>query len=417
MTEPAAVLARELLAHLSAGAGLGIAVSGGGDSTALLLLAADWARGRGTALRAVTVDHGLRPAAAAEAAGVAALCARIGVAHEVLRWQPDGGRGNLMARARDARAGLIAGWAARQGIAAVALAHTMDDQAETLLLNLARGSGVDGLSAMPAARGEGGILWLRPLLGVRRQALRDWLTARGQGWVEDPSNADRRFARVRMREALPALGLDVPRLAATAARMQAARAVLEAAAAATAARLLRRQAGDLLIDPALLAEPEEIRGRILAHAIGWVGGARVKPRRDDLTRLIARLAAGQGGTLAGALITPGHPIRLTLEPARAARETAAPPGPWAGRWRIHPGATAAEGAPGPCPGAEIRALGPAGLAARPGWRAAGLPRPSALALPGLWQGERLIFAAVIDADGPFRAELDASGMDWPADAH
>ena len=127
---------------------LGVAVSGGGDSVALLCLMADWAAPREVRLAAATVDHGLRPEAAAEAAGVAALCGRLGLAHATLRWEGWDGRGNLMDAARRARRRLLADWAAEQGLAAVALAHTRDDQAETVLMRLARGAGVDGLSAM-----------------------------------------------------------------------------------------------------------------------------------------------------------------------------------------------------------------------------------------------------------------------------
>lgn len=372
----------------------GLAVSGGSDSTALLVLAAE---AGGGPFRAVTVDHGLRPEAAAEAAMVATLAARLGIPHDILHWRWDG-QGNLMESARNGRRALIAAWAQGQGLPTVALAHTMDDQAETLLLNLARGSGVDGLSAMPAARREGDVLWLRPLLGARREALREVLRARGLGWAEDPSNDDPRYGRVRIRQAIPALGLEVPRLAATAARLQEARAVLEAVTQAAGRRLCRLQGGDILADREILSEPAEIRGRLLSTALAWVGGAGRKPRAEDLARLIDRLAAGQGGTLAGALITSGAEIRIAAEPARVVALRAPTPGPWDGRWRIH-------GAAG-----EIRALGPAGLALRPDWRAFGLPHASARALPGLWEGDRLLFAPVLDADGPIRAELDRGGV-------
>ena len=148
----------------SAGSGpLGVAVSGGGDSVALLLMLATVARGR--PLAAVTVDHGLRPESGDEAAAVEALCAARGIPHATLRWNGWDGAGNLQDRARQARRTLIGAWARANGIGAVALGHTLDDQAETFLMRLARGSGVDGLSGMaPATRAEG-VLWLRPLLG------------------------------------------------------------------------------------------------------------------------------------------------------------------------------------------------------------------------------------------------------------
>jgi tRNA(Ile)-lysidine synthase len=194
---------------------LGVAVSGGGDSTALLVIAARWAHARGHAISAATVDHGLRAGSAAEAAGVAALCARLGIPHETLRAGNlrDAG-GNLAAAARDARFALLGGWARAQGLSAVLLGHTMDDQAETVLMRLARGSGAEGLSAMQAVLERAGVVWLRPLLGARRAALREVLRAEGISWVEDPSNEDAQYDRVKARQALAALapqGIDVER--------------------------------------------------------------------------------------------------------------------------------------------------------------------------------------------------------------
>uniref|UniRef100_UPI0026223B47 tRNA lysidine(34) synthetase TilS n=1 Tax=uncultured Amaricoccus sp. TaxID=339341 RepID=UPI0026223B47 len=207
---------------------LGVAVSGGGDSVALLLLL----HAAGRDLAAVTVDHGLRPESVGEAASVAALCAARGIPHSVLRWEDRDPRGNLQQAAREARRSLIAGWAEASGIAAVALGHTLDDQAETVVMRLARGSGVDGLSAMRPETLALGILWLRPLLGIRRAALRAWLAAEGVAWAEDPTNADARFDRVRARLALPTLaglGIGPERLAATARAVARACAALEAA--------------------------------------------------------------------------------------------------------------------------------------------------------------------------------------------
>ena len=300
---------------------LGVAVSGGGDSTALLLLLHAAARGR--PLAAVTVDHRLRAESAREAAAVAALCAGRGIPHETLHWQGWDGAGNLQDRARQARRALIAGWAREQGIGAVALGHTLDDQAETFLMRLARGSGVDGLAAMAAVTPDDGLVWLRPLLGVRRAALRDWLEAAGVAWAEDPSNADDRFDRVRARAALPALaalGLGPERLAATARAMARAREALEAATAELAAACVEEgAAGDLTLDPGpLRAAPEELRLRLLAAALVWVAGAVYRPR---LVRLEAALAMieqariGHGLTLHGCVLRARD--RAHRDPARA----------------------------------------------------------------------------------------------------
>lgn len=339
---------------------LGVAVSGGGDSVALLLLM----HAAGRAAAAVTVDHGLRPGSAGEAAVVSALCAARGLPHETLCWDGGAAGGNLQDRARRGRRALIAGWAARNGLAAVALGHTLDDQAETFLMRLARGSGVDGLSGMaPASRAEG-VLWLRPLLSVRRAELRQWLAARGQGWAEDPGNEDPRFDRTRARAALPlldTLGLGAGRLAATAATMARARAALEAATAALAAEAVAQgPAGDLALDPArLAAAPKELRLRLLAGALSWVSGAVYRPRLARLSAVLLAIEAGQVGrglTLHGCVLrVEGSQIAVRREPARVAPEVPLADGRWDGRWLV-------EGGPPDPVGLSIGALGADGLA-------------------------------------------------------
>jgi len=304
---------------------IGVAVSGGGDSLALLLMLHETPGC--PALAAATVDHGLRAGSADEAAAVAAVCAGRGIPHDVLRWEDRDGTGNLQDRARDARRRLIAAWAGGRGIGAVALGHTLDDQAETFLLRLARGSGVDGLSAMAPTAAVAGIVWLRPLLGTRRAALRDWLRDRGIAWADDPSNEDRRFDRVRMRSALPVLaglGIGPERLAGTAAAMMRARAALESATADLASRALEEgTAGDVTLDPGPLADaPDEIRLRLLAAVLAWVSGERYRPR---LVRLEAALAAveagriGHGVTLHGCVLRAWRGrVAIRREPARVA---------------------------------------------------------------------------------------------------
>ncbi|WP_051930047.1 tRNA lysidine(34) synthetase TilS [Haematobacter missouriensis] len=380
---------------------LGLAVSGGGDSMALTWIAHRWARDRGVTLRLATVDHGLRPEAAKEAAEVAAFASRLGLSHDTLHWQGWDGRGNLQDAARRARRRLLSAWAAEQELGAVLIAHTADDQAETFLLRLARGSGVDGLSAMREARQEGGLLWLRPLLGVRREVLRDLLRTQGLGWAEDPSNADPRYDRVRMRQALPALGalgLTVERLSDTAARLAEARDALAVQAALAARLLLRVEAGDVLVDLAgLAAEPVEIRARLLSAALCWVSSAEYRPRRAALDRLLADLARGAGGTLHGCLVAERHGVaRIGREPRAVLGLRRAAPGVWDHRWRVF----------GPdCDELEIGALGSAGLLQRPRWRESGLPRRTLLAQPALWQGQRLIAVPVLEPGGAWRAEL------------
>lgn len=368
---------------------VGVAVSGGGDSVAALVLAVA-ALGPARVF-AVTVDHGLRPEAAVEAAGVAALCARLGVGHDVLRWEARPGRGNLMAQARDARLALIGDWAHGR-VDAVIVAHTLDDQAETVLMRLARGSGVDGLSGMKERRVAGGVLWLRPFLTVRRAALRAALRVRGIPWVEDPSNADPRYLRVRARRALAALadlGIEAEGLAATAARMARARVALEAEAQRALEAEVRARAGVLEIGAGLGALAPEIRDRVLAHLLMDLSGAAFRPRLEALQGL---WEAGQG-TLAGCVLEPRAGGFLLYREARAVAGLRAPVGAlWDGRWR-------AEGPAGA--GVEIAALGEAGLlrlsrqaqeGLHPHWRETGLARAALAGLPALWRGEALVAA-------------------------
>ena len=371
---------------------VGVAVSGGGDSVALLLLLQETGA---RPLAAVTVDHRLRPEAAAEAEAVAALCAARGIPHDTLAWDEPARPGNLQDRAREARLRLVAAWALGRGIGAVALGHTLDDQAETFLLRLARGSGVDGLSGMAPVRQAEGLAWIRPLLGVRRAALRDWLAARGVGWAEDPGNADPRFERVRARAALPLLaplGLGPERLAATAAAMARARAALEAATAGLAARaLVAGPAGDLTLHPAALAgEPEEIRLRLLAGALTWVSGARYRPRLARLEAALGAIASGRVGhglTLHGCVLrTRAGRVTIRREPARVAPPSPLAVGRWDGRWQLEGAAPAGEAL-------AIGALGSAGLAAL-GECPPGLAREALLTTPAVWRGPTLVAAPV-----------------------
>nr|WP_245218893.1 tRNA lysidine(34) synthetase TilS [Rubellimicrobium aerolatum] len=370
---------------------MGVAVSGGGDSLALLLLTVDWARERGVALRAATVDHGLRAGSAAEAEGVARLCAGLGLGHDVLRWAGWDGRGNLQDRARTARRGLLSAWAEGAGVGHVLLGHTRDDQAETLLLRLGRGSGVDGLAGMRGWSGGDPVWWGRPLLGVTREALREWLRGRGAAWVEDPSNADPRFGRARARamgEALAGLGLTRERLARTAGHMARAQASLRAMAAGVAAREAREEGADLLLPLGLLARigEEDTAGRLLADGLAWVGGRSYRPRHEALVRIAGGLVAGRPATLGGCRLRPeGAWLRIARE-ARALAEPVEAVGPatrWDGRWILR--------GPGRA-GLWVGALGEAGLGACPGWEATGLPRGALLASPAVRDGGRLVAA-------------------------
>ncbi|MGB0499312.1 MAG: tRNA lysidine(34) synthetase TilS, partial [Rubricella sp.] len=234
-----------------------LAVSGGGDSTAMLVLAADWARSRGARLFAATIDHGLRAESAEEARFVAGLCEGLGVDHATIGWQAQA-EGNLQQEARRARRRLLAEHARACGAQDVILGHTQDDVAETFLMRIERGSGLDGLSAIADRFEAHGVRFHRPLLSCSRSSLRELLTDRGIPWREDPTNADMRFLRSRIRSILPALdtvGLSVERLAETAHRLSDARAALDLHAAALARdTLAETPEGAITLDRALFLE-------------------------------------------------------------------------------------------------------------------------------------------------------------------
>lgn len=269
---------------------LAVAVSGGADSMALMLLAARWAKGRGGEATGLTVDHGLRPEAAAESRQVEAWLAARGIPHEILRWAGPRPRANVQAEARAARYRLLEEWCRKKGVLHLLLAHQREDQAETFLLRLARGSGVDGLSAMAPISESDSVRLLRPLLAIPRVRLTATLEAAGQDWIEDPSNRDPRYSRVRLRALLPALareGLSVERLALTAARLGRARQALEKETVQLLARAVTLdEAGYAIISrEPLLGAPTEVGLRALAGVLRCIGGNTYTPRIERLNRL------------------------------------------------------------------------------------------------------------------------------------
>jgi tRNA(Ile)-lysidine synthase len=273
---------------------LAVAVSGGADSLALVLQAQRWTAAQGGRLLALTVDHGLRPEAAREALQVKRWLAARGIAHRTLRWRGPKPKANLAAAAREARYALLFAACRRARFRALALAHHREDQAETFLLRLGRGSGVDGLAAMAPVSERDGIALLRPLLDMPRGRLRAALAAAGQDWIEDPGNADPARARTAVRALLPALaaaGLPAARIAATAARMRRARQALEQATEdLLAAAFSFGTAGDCRVDRArLAAAPAEIALRALDRALRRVGGRDLPPRLERLERALAKV--------------------------------------------------------------------------------------------------------------------------------
>ena len=365
---------------------LGVAVSGGGDSTALLLAMADWSRAHRTEICVATVDHGLRAGSAAEARHVASLCATLGCRHETLTLTDLAPGPDLQARARTARYGALEDWGRRQSLDTILLGHTADDVAETLVMRLRRGAGIDGLARM-AARFGAAPAFGRPFLGLERETLRAYLADRGVAPLEDPSNADTRFERVAVRQALATLGLDAGALARTARFLDDARHSLDMRAVDLAARLVAEDRGDLLIGRAgfldLIAGEREQARRLLVAALRWIGGDGYPPRTGEIDRMLAALPGGGTRTLAGCVIggDAADRIRVMREPAAAA-----PPVPvgavWDGRWCLD--GPAADGLTIGALGADV---------ARTAWRETGLPRRSLLASPAIRDAAGRLVAA------------------------
>ncbi|WP_240482098.1 tRNA lysidine(34) synthetase TilS [Ruegeria marisrubri] len=387
---------------------LGVAVSGGGDSVALLDLLAGIAATEGVSLFVATVDHGLRPDSADEAAGVADLARRLNLPHETLRWEGWDGSGNLQDQARRARYRLLTEWAERNGVEAIALGHTADDQAETVLMRLARAAGVNGLAGMPAQRIENGILLLRPLLGITRARLREHLRERDLSWVEDPSNQDLRYDRIKARDALAhlePLGITTNTLVRVAQNMAQARDALDRYTQETARTLVRIDAGDVLLDRnGFLALPDEISRRLLVGIVGWIGGAGYPPRSSAVQQAVKAVQDNAPAVLGGCLLLPSGGVVRFCREYNAVRDVTAMPGEaWDRRWVVK----------GPeIQGLSVRALGEEGLRQLPDWRVTGRPRAALAGTPAVWKGDELLAAPVAGFAAEWSADLVAGSEEF-----
>ncbi len=304
----------EAFAPFEAAPHIAVAVSGGADSMGLCLLAQDWARDRGGRVTALTVDHGLRAASADEARRVGRWMGRAGVAHQTLVWPGDKPSSGIQAAARRARYKLMNDWCRDAGVLHLLLGHHRRDQAETFLMRLGRGSGPDGLAAMPAIAESGFGRLLRPVLGLAPERLKAVLMERGQDWIEDPSNHDPAYARARIRAALPGLeraGVTVDGLAVASARMGRARTALNRAASTLIAHgAFIHPAGFARVDGRILAAaPAEVSIRALRKLLMAVGGRAYGPGADKLDRLhgtVLKEGLAAARTLSRCRIVPGR---------------------------------------------------------------------------------------------------------------
>jgi tRNA(Ile)-lysidine synthase len=328
-----------------------------------------------------------------------------GVRPVVLRWQGSRPTADIQAAARKARYGLLTQWCRARGVLHLLLAHHREDQAETLLLRLGRGSGLDGLAAMPAIGEQDGVRLLRPLLGVPKARLQASLQEMGQPWIDDPSNRNPAYARVRWRALLPTLadeGLTASRLAATAQRLGHARVALDTATTALLAEAatLHPQGYLTLVIAPLDRAPRETALRGLARCLLTIGDANYTPRLERLERMHDSLLSGGATehTLAGCrILRQGERLLICREPSRADTREPAVSGATA-RWDERFELTVAERRlPS---GTTIARLGTEGwtqvVRAAPEARRHHVPGPARYSLPALWHEDTVLEVPHLD---------------------
>ena len=285
---------------------LGLAVSGGPDSLALLLLSAEAFPGR---IAAATVDHGLRPASTAEAEFVASLCRERGIPHAILRPVVPI-RGSIQSAARRARYGLLHDWMKTQDIHWLATAHHADDQLETMIMRILRGSGIDGMSGIREKRGP----IIRPLLHFQKSALEAYVAAQGIDAVDDPSNRDQGFDRVRVRNALKDLeGFDTSLASQSASALGAAREAIEWQVEQLARDHVEPTDSGCLLGKT--AFPHEFQRRLLLHCLHSCEPA-LSPRGQQIDQTIAALERGETITLGNVLCRGGERWTFQTAPRR-----------------------------------------------------------------------------------------------------
>jgi len=376
---------------------IAVAVSGGSDSMALALLLDEWANHRDGRIEAITVDHGLRPESKVEAAQVGRwLSARRVTRHTILHWADPKPEAGLQAAARAARYRLLSEHCVTRGILHLCLAHHLDDQIETRAMRAARQSGPAGLAGMSAVREWGGVRLLRPLLGIAKHDLRATLTARGQDWIEDPSNRNPAFERARLREqaadqdphdALPALhraGLERHRLEAEAATR-------------LCAGLTLHESGWASLNPAVLPDGEPASALAFASLLQAVGGTEYAIAPDRRVEGLAQLRGlGPAGfTLGGCYLSVrAGRLQVCRDWGAISDEVPLHPGMrllWDRRFDVEIPADLGIGADftiARLGERGIRSLGRDPEKPEPGTGDA-IPIAARKALPALWQGERL----------------------------
>lgn len=369
-----------------------VAVSGGSDSLALAFLLNEWAENKQVQITSLSVNHGLRPQAALECEQVRQILEKqtrirpITLTHEGLAPKKD-----IQAQARVIRYDLMTRWCQENGVNALFLAHHMDDQAETFLLRLARGSGVDGLSAMQQKTKRNGIYLLRPLLDVSRTDLQSYLKGWTENWIKDPSNEDKRFDRVKLRAlsgTLAEIGIDSARLVKTAQAMSRARACLESLTDDWIKHAVcPYEEGYVYFDYAKWASlPEELRLRALVRIAQAVSGEAYPGRLDGLERVVHSLFHLKSTTYRGCRWIVEKGRVLVCPEVRHSLHPKTPSALWQGRVILE-NYNALQGF-------QVRALGDDGwvqvLKNDPGKKQYNLPHPVVLGLISLWKADTVL---------------------------
>ncbi len=392
------------LEGLPTGERAALAVSGGADSTALMLAVSR--RPDAASFCVLCVDHGLRAAAAAEAAQVAGWAKALGLEYHVLTWQETKPETGLQAAAREARYRLMTDWCRANGVSTLVTAHTLDDQAETVLMRLKRGSGVDGLAGIAKESWRSGVRLMRPLLEITHQDLVASLEAADHPWIEDPSNQDERYERIQIRnsaEQLSAFGLTRAKLVATARKMTRAREALDRATSdllAACADVSEYGFCRLSADEMCRA-PDELAIRALARCVQAIGGSDWPPGDEPLERLLSWLRSGppEATTLGGCrLVKRGERVWVGRELGRISdRRVALADGQliWDGRFQVSAESPSSDLSVGPLAGrgwADLKAQRP------------DLPAFVGQTLPAIRRGEELLAVPSLAFVAPGLAE-------------
>ncbi len=386
-------------------AALGVAVSGGSDSLSLLYLINSWSNKKNLKIIILTVDHNLRNGSADEALYVGKLCNKLGLIHKTLFWAHEDIKGNLSASAREARYRLMQN--AIPSGAILVTGHTLDDQAETFLMRLRRGSGVDGLASMAEKSylsfGNDKMTIYRPLLDFERQTLRNVLKFYQVDWIEDPTNNDKSFERVKVRDLLARcieIGIDKSTISQTALLMQSAKTALNHFASDCYEKFGSCDNGDIIFDfDEFSKQPLDIKRRLISAAQKWISNQKYRPRLSQVDGLInsldEKITFSGSGTIC---YFHDNSIRITREVNASVCEIEASNGViFDRRWKL----IALEN----CRDLTIKCLGEDGYTfLEPGLRKK-IPYKTIIALPALFNDNNLINFPFIDPNSKFKFNL------------